>query len=249
MNNYKTRITGAAFVAIMAAIVLPAIFGPPAEFADRHGGDPWRNAIYDFQTLITGVLAVAAAAGTIIQMQLADRKSDDRHRQSMELALRGDRLLIQRALIPQIHHIRECGAISNRLYERFLQHSGQVDFLDFPPIAGWWWEFQEMFLIISETIERPYFKDGEHLFDGDLSYRIWELRRQTMNVRPHFETANQFLSGRPLTYDEEGSLEYWKDDGGDAEVAAYVRYCAHAFPGIVEGLVRVGREYGISFHD
>lgn len=247
LKNNRMRIAGALFVAITAAIAFPVIFGSAAEFTDRQGGDPWRNAIYDFQTLITGVLAVVAATATVLQMQVADRKSDERHRQSMELALRGDRLLLQRALVPQIDHMRECFEAMNRLYERFVEHSANVGENGFPPVDDWWWEFQKVFDVIGEAIERPHFKDGERLFDGDLSYRIGDLRRHTKRLQPGVEIAKQYYSG-PLTFEQQWEVLRWQNNGGEADIADYVRYCAGEFPDIIESLIRVGLSYGVQVH-
>lgn len=244
LKNNRMRIAGALFIAVTAAIAFPVIFGSATEFTDRQGGDPWRNAIYDFQTLITGVLAVVAAAATVVQLQVADRKSDERHRQSMELALRGDRLLLQRALVPQIEHMRDCGGAALRLYETFLEYSASTDDAGFPPLDEWWWEFHDIFVHIAETIERPHFKEGERLFDGDLIYRLWDLRRHTMIVMSEVDKAKMFCEA-PLTYEEEANFSRWEDDGGPGRIADYVRYCAREFPGILDGLTRVGLEYGI----
>ncbi|MGM5088026.1 hypothetical protein ACD589_15180 [Rhizobium sp. 814_E9_N1_1] len=95
MTN-KMRVSGAAIVVVAAAIVVPVVFGAPAEFTDRHGGDAWRNLIYDFQTLITGVLAVVAALGTILQMRRSDALQDRRHRENRRDLRRGDELVVTR---------------------------------------------------------------------------------------------------------------------------------------------------------
>jgi hypothetical protein len=97
------RVWGAAVVVVVAAIVLPVIFGAPAEFNDRSGGDAWRNVIYDFQTLITGALAVAAALGTIYQMRASDALQERRHREIRHDARKGDEFAVGRlrAFLPK----------------------------------------------------------------------------------------------------------------------------------------------------
>lgn len=84
------------FVLLVAvALGLPTIFGiPRAE--DGTGGDPWRNYIYDFQTLIGGFLALIAAYITLHQMKESDALQERRHQQQISAVNRRDVLIIDR---------------------------------------------------------------------------------------------------------------------------------------------------------
>lgn len=80
---------GALICMLAVAIVFPAVFGEAPTFSDRSGGDPWRNFVYDFQTLITGVLAVGAGFATIWQMRISDALQERRHQQLRYDATKG----------------------------------------------------------------------------------------------------------------------------------------------------------------
>ena len=90
---------------VAAGLLLPIVFGGERK-PDGTGGDPWRNAIMDFQTLITGGLAVYAAYATIRQMQNSDKRSDKRHEELVRLSLRAEALEIDRALSPTATGVR-----------------------------------------------------------------------------------------------------------------------------------------------
>ncbi len=60
-NTNKRRLYWLGAIVVCVAIAPPVIFGTAPEKSDRRGGDPWRNTIEDFQTLITGFFAVGAA--------------------------------------------------------------------------------------------------------------------------------------------------------------------------------------------
>lgn len=70
-------------IAFSVVITVAVLFGEAPTIAGREGGDPLRNLIYDFQTLITGVLALLAAGWTIAQMHAIDvRQAADQRRQN-----------------------------------------------------------------------------------------------------------------------------------------------------------------------
>jgi len=109
---------------ILAAVVPPIIFGEPRVVKDETGGDTWRNILFDFQTLIGGLFAVFAAWWTVITMETTDqaaqerheqtlaqnRKAEDennrRHRQLMQLTVRGDMLRVDRLLVPALSNFQ-----------------------------------------------------------------------------------------------------------------------------------------------
>lgn len=80
MNDQIHRqLLGFIVVAVVAALLLPSLFGGKE--------DLWGNWIYDYQTLITGLLALGAAFITVTHMQRSDAESDRRHRQLLDLQL------------------------------------------------------------------------------------------------------------------------------------------------------------------
>jgi len=56
--------------------------------------------VWDYQTLITGILAVAAAYVTVNAMSRAEDRQQSRHDELLKLSLRADRLKVQRAEFP-----------------------------------------------------------------------------------------------------------------------------------------------------
>jgi branched-subunit amino acid transport protein len=69
MYRNHIRVLGCAAVAIFTAIFLPAFLG------DRQT-DGWTRFVYDYQTLLTGTFAVAAAFITVAQMRASDERQD-----------------------------------------------------------------------------------------------------------------------------------------------------------------------------
>lgn len=71
------------------AIIVPTIFGDLAT-------DSWTKYIYNYQTLLTGALAVGAAFVTVHQMRRSDELQERRHRQLIKFQQRNDTLAIDR---------------------------------------------------------------------------------------------------------------------------------------------------------
>ncbi len=105
---------------IIVAIVPPIVWGEPRSVEGQAGGDPWRSIIFDFQTLIGGLLAIFAAWWTVDMMEKTDRAAQERHEQMlsetrntefanavrhnqiMKLDLRADMLRVDRLLTPSL---------------------------------------------------------------------------------------------------------------------------------------------------
>lgn len=85
-----------------SALIPPILFGQPRVTNEVIGGDPWRNTIFDFQTLLTGLAAVAAASWTVYTMERTVVRQERRHRELVSLAIRADRLRADRAVNPQL---------------------------------------------------------------------------------------------------------------------------------------------------
>lgn len=88
-------------VCVIASIVPAVIFGEPRLVDGQHGGDPWRNILFDFQTLIGGGLAVFAAWWTVGAMEKADQAAQVRHNQIIEATVFREK----RALLRAEHHM------------------------------------------------------------------------------------------------------------------------------------------------
>lgn len=80
-------IAGIAFIVVFFLIVISVYTVATGNVKLDHP-DKWYVYIYEFQTLIGGLLAVGAAFMTIRQMRKSDERADDRHDALMRLQLR-----------------------------------------------------------------------------------------------------------------------------------------------------------------
>ncbi len=92
MKNTLATSLLAAVILICVAVMFVATVDQP--HTPNGGLGAW---VYDYQALIGGALAVAAAAFTIIQMQASDDANERRHGQLYGLSLRQDYLRVHRA--------------------------------------------------------------------------------------------------------------------------------------------------------
>jgi hypothetical protein len=174
----------ACLIAALVATVLPAIFGTAPEAADgfKHLGDPWHDFVYNYQTLITGVAAVAAAFLTIRQMTLTDESSERRHQELLALSHRGDQMRLERALNPQYSDlVRISWALDERRLGAPVFEGKHAD----EQRATWLSE--EILPHVREIIritDRKQLRDGEFLFGGVLSARLLVLNEAVKALEP-----------------------------------------------------------------
>lgn len=164
----KRRMYWLAAIVICVGIIPPVLFGAAPEKSDRKGGDPWRNTIEDFQTLITGFFAVGAAYVTVRQMQIGDRKSDARHNELIRLGLRSDRLIVERMLYPQFGQLRECYR-ALRAYE--MKGHGESDEAAYvQEIRRNSGDFRNIAVSTRNVVFSTNWQAARHLFGGTLSH-------------------------------------------------------------------------------
>lgn len=162
---------------------------PPSNWEDL--GDAWATFVYNYQTLITGILAVGAAWRTIKQMQETDRAAYDRHFQAREdalnaersaqkrheelqdLSLRRDRLLVDRAVEPQLLELASAMGRIGEIADGLSTGVNPPEYLrdgvrSFLTAIEW----------IMEILNRQQIKDAMPLFDGTtLFFRNLALER------------------------------------------------------------------------
>lgn len=97
LTDHKKKIWILFFLIMFAGLIMPIFLGEARTIKDQSGGDPWRNIIFDFQTLFTGIMAVGAATYTIMQSRIIDERQQKRHEQMFELQIRPDKLRLARA--------------------------------------------------------------------------------------------------------------------------------------------------------
>ena len=188
-------VAAAAIVILIMALLPPVVFGPhPQPSSDyKDLGDGWATIIYNYQTLITGLLAVAAAAITVWKMGQIDgaqaerqRQNEDvqaeRHRQLIELGLRSELIKLERAINPQLHLIK---AERIRLDAIDLSVAPYIGLPGDPQrrllfaVCDQYWHYADGIRIL---LEAPQFVEAVPLFDGDLMHMLDILRRKLKDV-------------------------------------------------------------------
>lgn len=66
-------------------LLFPIFFGEGSSIFDGES-NLWRETVQEFQTLFAGILAIAAAWATIVQMQKSEERQEIRHRESFKSA-------------------------------------------------------------------------------------------------------------------------------------------------------------------
>jgi hypothetical protein len=214
VTSKNRRVVFLAVILIFGSgIILPALFGEPRG-PDGRGGDHWRNTIYDFQTLFTGLAAVVAAAYTVRTMEETERRSEKRHNELMSLQLRADRLKIERALNPQLYELIK---IQKALQD--IKSQAQVDRPGDPlyhwlsyVAAEWLWTFKA----VGEVLERQQLRDAVLLFDGATTRYLDELSGNSgiavRALEAHITNSNRY--GDEAAYYEAEFEEFgenWRD--------------------------------------
>ncbi|MGO7148962.1 hypothetical protein ACCS52_26360 [Rhizobium ruizarguesonis] len=238
MSN-RNKIIKAAAIAIGAALVLPVFFGEAPKFADRVGGDSLRNLIYDFQTLIGGALAIGAAWWTVITMEKADQSAAKRHAEQMELALRKDRLAIERAVYPQAEGLAGMGWHLHQIRREILAKNTYRKQL---------WEIGRQFRVLKDLagdlnhlLDLEQLKEGSRLFDGMLAYKLSWLRDQAIAIEEATQGAPErvfALHVASLLSDRDG---YRRID----EMYSIIINVTDEIPVIVELMIAAAEQYGV----
>lgn len=96
-QDHKKKLWVLLAIVLAFLLLVPIFFGEARTVEDESGGDTWRNIIYDFQTLFTGILAVGAATFTILQSRKIDEAQGRRHQEMFDLHVRPDKLRLARA--------------------------------------------------------------------------------------------------------------------------------------------------------
>lgn len=87
-------------VLTMLGICIVILIFAPIIWGDRK--DAVWKFIYNFQSLLTGLFAIVAALITVHTMRETDDRQEVRHQELMSLNLRRDKMIIRRAVHPQI---------------------------------------------------------------------------------------------------------------------------------------------------
>lgn len=177
-RDHKKKIWVLAFIILLAGLFLPIFFGEARTVEDQHGGDPWRNIIYDFQTLFTGILAVGAATFTIIQSRIIDERQQLRHEQLFELQVRKDKLRLARAW-GQANSIATARDTMRSLLTR-MEHEGDGDLSreNRTLIGG----LTLLTNLETSYLSTPEIREVRDLFDGDLHETLNGLQQRLASL-------------------------------------------------------------------
>lgn len=159
---------------VLCAVILPPIFfGEPRVVDGEHGGDSWRNILYDFQTLFTGILALGAAALTIVQSRLVDERQQKRHNDLLELQMRPDKLRVERAYVAY-DQVKKCNMFISGWQVPPVRNDGERFSAD---------EYRNLGMIahiarqMSVELAREEIHQIRDLFDGSLHSHYDQLKR------------------------------------------------------------------------
>lgn len=180
-NARNALVVGVVLTAFMA-IVPPAIIGGAK-------GNIWK-VIEQYQTLITGVAAVVAAYATVRQMEKTDARSEQRHRELIELSLRADKLKIERLYDPQhrdmLDHFEQLSDVRSFIIGLHGQSTMDYDAIECTrePIFSNVNAFYEI-------LRRPVWDEAASLFSGGMTAQLSELRESLGQMRLATELAGQ----------------------------------------------------------
>ncbi|MGO6954138.1 hypothetical protein ACC740_05400 [Rhizobium ruizarguesonis] len=179
MRSNTAKIGWGIAIVVATAIVLPVVFGEPRNVEGSTGGDSWRNLIYDFQTLITGIAAVLAAAITIRTMEKTDGESDRRHRQLMELTLRPDRLKISRSVEPFLPAVIKAIADLNNI----IHPTGIDEIKSVGSQMVYASGVDNYTTALSQILGNPQLNEGYQLFEGKLAIDLDQARQRVARLQ------------------------------------------------------------------
>lgn len=166
---------------IAIALVLPIVFGEPRSIKDQTGGNGWRNFVFDFQTLITGVLAIGAAYFTIRSSQKIDKEAERRHHELVGLTLRADRLRVDRLLHPAfetlVSHYEDIKGVDIPLLKEMItdgEPRAVREVLESMDVDIW---------SVKRILNSSPFSETTDLFDGPLNYQYEVMGRLADAIR------------------------------------------------------------------
>lgn len=224
-QRHQKQLLFLAIILLLVSCFMPAIFGSQPTIFGTHGADGWRSFIYDFQTLITGGLAILAAYLTIRAGQELDERQHARHQQVMAISVRTELRMLERAMHPQIDDVRE---IVEGLWNVNYDHKE-------PTNNNWKWynrttdRYVGRLGRLEEVIARQQFVDAVPFFDGHLTYTFTKFRKQLGIIRQHFQNHLDELERAKVS----GQLdEYYEQAWEDNEY--YYLEKALEFPALAE---------------
>ncbi|QND45327.1 hypothetical protein HB780_06145 (plasmid) [Rhizobium lusitanum] len=249
-EHHKRRFGWLVSIVVVVALVMPIVFGAPRK-PDGTGGDPWRNEIFDFQTLITGILAICAAWLTIRQMRNDDAAAQRRHEELTALSLRPDALCVSRAFEPQHQELTVMHDIFRKnLWKIGFPHEGfsmNREYLDAarPVLVK---EFDGIHFAVHcclEAMERPQFIEAARLFTGRMSRDIDVTKKHIERQVERYVSLNEPLAEAAARKSEDDRLfliEHWLDRN-EQDLMFFMLAMLVQLPKILKGLHLLEERY------
>ncbi|MGR8925050.1 hypothetical protein ACU8MB_15040 [Rhizobium leguminosarum] len=221
-----SAIFGFAIVAMLAMFTFPV----------------WQAWIFQFQTLLAGLFAVGAAYATVNQMRTSDVRADQRHSEVLELAIRSDRLKLERALVPFLRHLWIAHGSAKILQPRVPNFQDEIE-----PGLGYTdsqLQFQidviwNIYRDLEEIFQAPAFIAGSDLFGGKENFAVGKIK----------ETMKDFQSHRLLYLrDKEKHTSGVSRDqfvATHAKAGSFNSLIAFQLEPLVSGLFELARKYQI----
>ncbi|WP_413711646.1 hypothetical protein [Rhizobium sp. Rhizsp82] len=202
----KSKVLGAAIFVGTCAILMVVFFGDPFVLNDRHGGMWLRNVLYDFQTLFAGIAAVVAAWWTVNTMEETDDAAEGRHReqlalgnQQLEVAMRGDKIAVERAIHPQLEGLKGRLLHAEKLHKDMLEVPTIQEQIEFMVDNAYM--LRHLASHTLALLERPQLVEGSRLFDGLLAYKLLYLRDAAQSLLEGLsDIPDEVGSSRPHTF-------------------------------------------------
>jgi hypothetical protein len=248
-KDQKARLWVLAVLVVITALLGPIFLSEPGSIFDLAVGGGWRDIIYDFQTLFTGILAIGAAAFTIIQSRLIDERQQTRHEQLFDLQVRPDKLRLSRAYahvdvirmqrrnfpawdeVAWMQNFEKDGEFTNR-------HRGEVA------------AFRTFCEIIKVELLQPQLEQSRDLFDGKLHslYNLLMFNLERLeNALRHLDVPNNAVMyvGSGENRKDIGTMNVSKKHQFLMSAIYYKQPLLHCLDEFVAGFESLAREYKV----
>ncbi len=151
--------------------------------------NPWRDWLYDFQSLIGGIFAIVAAAFTVLQMRISDERSERRHKEVLQLQLRADGLRLERMYFALHPFLNTADNLFDGEFIPGMLANDRLLHMDTQKLETLWAEIEILWLEIEEVFNSSVFLDAEDLLDGGLTDEVFHFRRSLKELKNLAKTA------------------------------------------------------------
>jgi hypothetical protein len=176
-----SAVTALAIIGWLIWVVMPrdqSLVQASAELVKRAlGEDParWEHFVFNYQTLIGGMLAILAALITVVAMIVVDQRQASRHNELVELNIREDKLRLERLLVPQFELL--CSQLKSLVEIRTKDVPPPVVADDniFGELEAYMKRVYDAAIQMRDCFRRPSWATSEDLFDGQLTFDYAKL--------------------------------------------------------------------------